>query len=179
MNLSSPDDPLSRDHRRIDFAKRLTWHGARTGTIMKLTGLTFNKLAGYRRSWDVPEDTRLRGSGPKSLQVFLSSPKTRTHTAALLSICRVFEALPRRRRDYTPDGTLNIEVGIRLLDAYEAYHAIQPASNLEFDEIMLLTKELDSGEIIQMGRCKTCRAAIVIAKHDPSRPICSHCQPRH
>ena len=179
MNLSAPNDPLSRDHRRIDFAKRLTWHGARTGTIMKLTGLTFNKLAGYRRSWNVPEDTRLRGSGPKSLHVFLSSPKARTHTAALLSLCFVFNALPRRNRDYAPDGTWNIEVAIRLCEAYEAYHAIVPVSNLEFDELMLLIREVDSGAIIQMGRCKTCKAAIVIAKHDPLRPICMHCQPRH
>src|SRR5882757_5221740 len=179
MNLSAPNDPLSRDHRRIDFAKRLTWHGARTSTIMKLTGLTFNKLAGYRRSWNVPEDTRLRGSGPKSLHVFLSSPKARTHTAALISLCRVFNALPRRNRDYAPDGTWNIEVAIRLCEAYEAYHAIVPVSNLEFDELMLLIREVDSRAIIQMGRCKTCKAAIVIAKHDPLRPICKHCQPRH
>jgi Flagellar transcriptional activator (FlhC) len=179
MNLSAPNDPLSRDHRRIDFAKRLTWHGARTSTIMKLTGLTFNKLAGYRRSWNVPEDTRLRGSGPKSLQVFLSTPKARTHTAALLSLCFVFNALPRRNRDYAPDGTWNIEVAIRLCEAYEAYHAIIRVSNLEFDELMLLIREVESGAIIQMGRCKTCKAAIVIAKHDPLRPICMHCQPRH
>ena len=179
MNLSEPNDPLSRDHRRIDFAKRLTWHGARTGTIEKLTGLTFNKLAGYRRSWNVPEDTRLRGSGPTSLRVFLKNPRIRTHTAALLSLCRSFEALPRRYRDLAPDGTWNIDVAIRLCEAYEAYHAIRPLSNLEFDELMLLINELISGEIIEMGRCKSCRAAIVIAKYDPLKPICLHCQIRH
>jgi hypothetical protein len=179
MSSSPPNDPLSRDHRRIDFAKRLTWHGVRTSTIMKLTGLTFNKLTGYRKSWNVPEDTRLRGSGPRSLRVFLSSPKFRTHTAALLSLCRLFDAMPRRQRDFAPDGTWNIEVAIRLCEAYEAYQAIGPGSNLEFDELMLLVKEVNSGAVIQMGRCKTCKAAIVIAKHDPSRPICMHCLPRH
>jgi hypothetical protein len=172
------NDPLAREHQRIEFAKRLTLHRVRTGTIMDLTGLTTNRLTGCRRRWKIPEESRLRGSRPKSLDIFLHTPEARTETAALLSLCRAFDALPQRPRDYAPDGRLFMDVGLRVIEAFEAYRAVRPTSDLEFDDLMLLIRELDQGTVIRLGKCKGCRSTLVIAKFDGTRPICSHCQRR-
>jgi hypothetical protein len=172
------NDPLARELQRIEFAKRLTLHRVRTGTIMNFTGLTQNRLTAYRRRWKIPEDTRLRGCHPQSLDIFLHSPEARTETAAVLALCRAFDALPQRSRDYAPDGKFFIDVGLRLCEAFEAYRACRPASDLEFDDLMLLVRELDHGKVIRLGKCKSCRALIVIASFDGTRPICSHCQRR-
>jgi hypothetical protein len=172
------NDPVAREHKRIEFAKRLTLHRVRTRTIVDLTGLTPNRLTGLRRRWKVPEETRLRGSQPKSLDIFLHTPESRTETAGLLSICRAFDALPLRPRDYAPDGKLFIDLSMRLCESFEAYRACRPTSDLEFDDLMLLIRELDQGTVIRLGRCKGCRSTIVIAIFDGTRPICSHCQRR-
>jgi hypothetical protein len=178
MKETLNNDPLTRELQRIEFAKRLTMHRARTGTIMDLTGLTQNRLTGFRRRWKVPEETRLRGSRPKLLDVFLRTPEARTETAALLSICRAFDALPQRPRDYAPDGKLFIDVGLRVLESFEAYRAVRPASDLEFDDLMLLIRELDEATVLRLGKCKGCRSTIIVARFDGTRPICSHCQRR-
>jgi hypothetical protein len=178
MKESLTNDPLARELQRIEFAKRLTLHRVRTGTIMEFTGLTQNRLTAYRRRWKIPQETRLRGCHPKSLDVFLRTPEARTETAAVVSLCRAFDALPQRARDYAPGGKLFIDVGLRLCEAFEAYRACRPASDLEFDDLMLLIRELDHGKGIRIGKCKGCRALIIIASFDGTRPICSHCQRR-
>ena len=178
MKDSQINDPISREYKRIEFAKRLTLHRVRTRTIIDLTGLTPNRLTGFRRRWKVPEETRLRGSHPRSLDIFLRTPEARTETAAALSLCRAFDALPQRPRDYAPDGKLFIDVGLRLCEAFEAYRACRPTSDLEFDDLMLLIRELDQGTVIRLGKCRGCRSSIVIATFDGTRPICSHCQRR-
>jgi len=176
MTLFATNDPQTRSNQRVDFAKRLTWHRVRTRTIMDLTGLTRNRLAGCRRRWRVPEDSRLRGDVPTSLNIFLEPLAHRSETAALLSICKAFDALPIRERDYAPDGTLLLDVSIRLCDAFEAYQSLWPESEVEFDDLMLLIRELDKGELIRLGRCKGCQSMILIASFDGLRPPCSHCE---
>lgn len=176
MNLHSSSDPVTRKHQRIEFAKRLASHRVRTGTIRLLSGLSLSRLAGLRKGWGIPPETRLRGKGPRTLDRFLKHPEARAGSAVILSVCRIFNAFPERRRDYTPDGTLNLESGIRLLDAFEAYHACQPGSNLEFDEFLLLINELERGQEVRLGRCKRCRALIVIATYTPGKKGCSHCE---
>jgi hypothetical protein len=179
MNRSVPNDPLTRDLKRIEFAKRLTWHHVRSGTIRHMTGISLNRLTQYRKRWGVPEDTRRRGTYPRSLDIFLDTPSVRTDAAAVLSLCRAFAALPQPGRDYAPDGKLLFDVGLRLCGAFEAYHACRPGSDLELDDLMLLIRKLNQGGLIRLGRCKGCRSLIVIAPFDPPRPPCSHCLPRN
>lgn len=176
MESSASNDPLTRAQRRVDFARRLTSHRARTGTIVELTGLSLNRLTALRKGWGIRKETRLRGRYPSTLDRFLETPAARTDTAAVLAVCRVLDALPEPLRDYAPGGKLYFESAVRLCGAFEAYHACRPGSDLEFDDLMQLVRELNSQGVISLGRCKTCRALVVIAKHDPLRPICSHCQ---
>jgi hypothetical protein len=176
MENSDSSDPLTRAQKRVDFARRLTSHRVRTGTIVELTGLTLNRLTGLRKGWGIRKETRLRGRYPSTLDRFLSSPEARTDTAAVLAVCRVLDALPEIGRDYAPDSKLYFDSALRLCNAFEAYHACRPGSDLEFDDLMQLVRELSTQKIISLGKCKTCLALVVIAKHDPLRPICSHCR---
>jgi len=170
------NDPMSRELRRLEFAKRLTWHRVRTGTIMRLTGLSVNRLTNCRKRWNVPENSRLRGSGPSSLGVFFMNSQIRADAAAVLSVCKNMDALPQPGRDYAPDGSLSIDVGIRLCEAYEAYHACRARSKLEFDDLMLLVAELSRGKAFRLGTCKGCRSTILVATFDGVRSPCRHCQ---
>jgi hypothetical protein len=175
---SPTSDPLSREHQRIEFAKRLTLHRVRTRTIVELTGLTPNRLTGFRRRWKIPEETRLRGRYPQSLNIFLRTPESRAEAAAVLSLCSTLDAIPQRPRDYAPGGNFYIDIGMRILDAFEAYRAIRPKSEVEFDDVMILIRELVSGETIRLKKCKGCQAWTVFAVFDGTRPICTYCQRR-
>src|ERR1700733_13589696 len=84
------EDPILRENRRSELARRLISHGVRTDLISKLTGLTRNRQATVRRRLMVPDEARLRGHSRSPLGVFFASSPARAEGAALAPLCSPF-----------------------------------------------------------------------------------------
>jgi len=175
MGLYVTDDPIIRELRRYELARRLISHRVRTQIITQLTGMTRNRLATVRRRLMISEDSRRRGPAPSSLDVFLSTPQARAEGAALASLCFVF-GIPAVRESNPLSRSSNIiEYGELLCETYEAYCACVPESDVELEELMLLRTGLAKGDVIRLGRCRRCKCLILIDRFDGDRRTCWHC----
>src|ERR1700733_9339424 len=72
------DDSVRRENRRVELAHRLLSHGVRTTIIIRLTGITRDRIATLRRRLGVPSRTRRRGPTFSSVRRFLKEPLNRT-----------------------------------------------------------------------------------------------------
>ena len=178
MTTNYMDDPFSRDLKRIETARRMVWHQARTQTVTQYTGITRNRLATLRRRWGVPEDTRRRGPAPSSLTVFVHSPQARSEAAAIATVCIAFQAMPPHAINGRTPALPSLALADRLLEAYEAYRAAVPDSEIEFEELLLLVRELAEGKLIELGICRGCKSVILVLRYGTSRRTCLHCD-RH
>jgi hypothetical protein len=113
------EDPILRENRRSELARRLISHGVRTDIISKLTGLTRNRQATVRRRLMVPDKTRLRGPTRSPLGVFLASSQARAEGAALASLCSLFE-IPIELNVPSMPKIVSLAFGERLCETYEA-----------------------------------------------------------
>jgi hypothetical protein len=169
------DDPFSRDLKRIEIARRMVCHQARTQTITQFTNITRNRLAALRKRWCVSQESRRRGPPPRSIATFLRTPRARSEAAAIASLCIAFDALtipvPGGSRTTRPPLVL----ADRLCETYEAYLACIPDSKIEFEELLLLAHELAKGDMVRFGVCKGCKSAVLVLAYDPTRRNCLHC----
>jgi hypothetical protein len=171
------DDPFSRDLKRIEIARRMVCHQARTQTITQYTNITRNRLAALRRRWCVSPEMRRRGPPPRSIATFLRTPRARSEAAAIASLCIAFDALPIPSTAGTKAARPPLVLADRLCETYEAYLACVPESKIEFEELLLLAHELSTGDTVRFGLCKGCKSAVLILTYEPTRRNCSHCRP--
>ncbi len=175
--MNYTDDPFGRDLKRIEVARRMVLHQARTQTIVSYTCLTRNRLATLRRRWCIPDGSRRRGPPPRSLSAFLRTPRARNEAAAVISLCVALEAMPSQSNSAV--STLpRLEIADRLCEAFEAFGTWIPNSTIEFEELLLLAKELATGNLIKLATCRGCKSAILIFRHGIPRGTCPHCD-RH
>jgi hypothetical protein len=172
------DDAFGRDLKRIEVAHRMVLHQARTQTIVSYTHLTRNRLATLRRRWCVPDDSRRRGPPPRSLRAFLSTPCARSEAAAIVSLCVAFEALPGQSATPVVTALARLEMADRLCETFEAFRTWIPNSTIEFEELLLLSNELTTGELIRLSTCRGCKSAILVFRYGIPRETCPHCE-RH
>jgi len=175
MNTQGMEDPGERDLRRLQLAKRLVSHEARTQTIYRLTGYTRHRLATLRRRWGVSRDYRHRGPAPTSFSAFFRSPRMRSEGASAAAICRIFEAVVTRPYDRQHRDLNDLESGERLCEVYEAFHACFPGSALEFDQLMLLAMGLSKKQVVGIGNCANCNCTILadlLSKYQRTCPLC-------
>jgi hypothetical protein len=166
--------------RRLQLAKRLVLHRARTSTIYDLTGFSRHRQATLRKRWRIPEDARLRGPSPTSFSVFFHSPKARSEAASAAVISRVFEARWAPPGSRTPEDFADLQSGERLCEVYEAFHACFPTTEFEFEQVALLVMGLTQDEAIQLCSCTNCNVAILVDPFAVRRHLCVHCQhPTH
>jgi hypothetical protein len=169
------DDPIIRENRRAELARRLISHGVRTQIISQLTGMTRNRLATVRRRLMVSDDTRRRGPPPSSPGIFLHTPQARAEGAALASLCHAFgipaeRGLARHSQSFTA-----LDYGERLCETYEAYRSCVPQTNVELEELILLRRSLATGDVIRLGKCRRCRCLMLIERFDNDQRWCGHC----
>jgi hypothetical protein len=174
--MNEMDDPFCRDRMRIEVARRMVCHQARTQTITHYTNLTRNRLATLRRRWSVSQETRRRGPPPRSIAIFLRTPRARSEAAALATMCINFDALPIRLLTGAAEARPPLILADRLCETYEAYRACVPDSKIEFEEMLLLAQELANGDLVKLSICKGCNAAIVLLTCEAPRRTCSHCE---
>ena len=167
-----------RDLRRYQLALRLMAHQARTQTISAMTRLTHHQLATLRKRWRITQDMRHRGPSPTSLSVFLHSPRARAEGASLAVACRALHVLPRPGSSATRASLFSIEAGERLCEVYEAYRTCFPASDVEFEDVLLLAAGLVDGDAIRLSNCGSCGATILVDLLAMHRGRCFYCHLR-
>ena len=169
------DDCILRENRRSELARRLILHGVRTQIITRLTGLTRNRLATVRRRLMVPDKARQRGPARHCLSVFLCSPRSRAEGAALASLLSEFE-IPLEQAPPLLSNVTLLELGERLCETYEAYRACCPETTVQLEELVALRNSLVKGDVIRLGKCRTCKCLILIDRFDGNRK-CWNCEP--
>ena len=167
MDVDVADDHISRYIRRIQLGLRFLGHGARAHTTCRWTGLTPDQLVTVRRRSKFNSRERLRGPSPSSFGVFFRSSRTSTQAALFASICQVVGAMRPTR---------SIENGEKLCEAFEIFREWEPASDLEFEQAILLMDGTSRGENIEFARCSSCSCPLVIDKLGESRASCHRCR---
>ena len=169
------DDPILRENQRSALARRLISHRVRTQTISQLTGMTRNRLATVRRRLMVHNDSRRRGPPPSSLDIFLHSPQARAEGAALAALCFSFEIPIERGSSSRAQSLTSLDYGERLCEIYEAFREAHPRTEVEFEEFLLLKNSLVRGDVIRLGKCRSCRCLVLVDWFGGGRDICCQC----
>jgi hypothetical protein len=171
------DSAHQRENQRVALGRRLLSHGVRTTIIGALTGLTRNRLETLRHRLAVPDGARRRGPAPSSVNRFLKEPVERCEGAALTAICAAFD-LPALERELSlrPASFISLDYGERLCEAYEAYRACYPSTQVTLEELMMLRDRLAKADLVTLGKCRGCRCLMLIDRFNGGRN-CWHCDP--
>jgi hypothetical protein len=170
------DERYRRDLRRLQVAWRMILLGARTPTIMCWTRLSKYNVRKLRNGYggdDVPRE-RLRGKAPYRVEFFFKSASLRAETPALVGLLRHFHALPAMG-EVTVGELPDLTRADRLCTALEEFRAICPTSEIDFERVVILMKELLRGELIRVTTCSMHPELVV---HDclvAREPSCAHC----
>jgi hypothetical protein len=171
------DDSVRRENRRVELAHRLLSHGARTTIIIRLTGITRDRLATLRKRLGVPDRTRRRGPTFSSVRRFWREPLNRTEGAALTAVCAAFDlAALEQEVSSKPAAFISLDYGERLCETYEAYRACYPDTQIALERLMMLRTRLSAGDLVSLGKCRSCKCLILIDRFNGVRN-CWHCDP--
>jgi hypothetical protein len=170
------DERYRRDLRRLQVAWRMIRLGARTPTIMLWTQLSKYNVRKLRNEYggDAVPRERLRGKAPFRIEFFCKSATLRAETPALVGLLRNFRALPAAG-EVTVEKLPDLVRAERLCTALEEFRAICPTSEIDFERVVILMKELIRGELIRVTSCSTHPELVV---HDclvAREPTCAHC----
>lgn len=170
------DERYRRDLRRLQVAWQMILLGARTPTIMRWTRLSKYNVRKLRNEYggDAVPRERLRGKAPFRVEFFGKSATLRAETPALVGLLRHFRALPTRG-EVTVEELPELTRAERLCIALEEFRAICPTSEIDFERVVILMKEIIRGELIRVTTCSMHRELVV---HDcliAREPMCAHC----
>lgn len=172
--VPASEDPILRENRRAELARRLILHGVRTQIVVRLTGLTRSRLTTVRRRLMVGNEARVRGPTRNPMNVFLSSHRARSEGAALVSLLSRFDP-PLYERSSPAFGNAAVALGEQLCDVYEAYRACYPRTQVQLEELILFRNLLAKNDVIQLAYCRRCKCLILLARLE-TRWECSHCK---
>jgi hypothetical protein len=167
MSAAAIDDHISRYIRRIQLGLRFLGHGARAHTTCAWTGLTPDQLVTVRRRSRFNSNNRRRGPSPSSYSIFFRSNRSSSQAALFISICRVVGLMR---------PTISIENGERLCEAYEIYREWEPASDLEFEQAVLLLEGTVHGASVEFRPCASCAGSLLIDKFGDTQNSCHLCR---
>lgn len=176
MNWSKTEDPVLREARRSAIVRRLISHGVRTKVITRLTGVSRNRQATFRKRLMVSHKARYRGPTKSSLELFLGSPKARSEAAALVALFSLAE-IPVEPHAPAILNHASFHFAERLCDTYEAYRALFPKTEVELEELVLLRRALASATDMTLARCRVCKCLILVNRFEAVQRACSQCEP--
>jgi hypothetical protein len=170
------DERYRRDLRRLQVAWQMILLGARTPTIMRWTRLSKYNVRKLRNEYggDAVPRERLRGKAPFRIEFFCKSAALRAETPALVGLLRHFRALPAPG-EVTIEELPELSRAERLCIALEEFRAICPTSEIDFERVVILMKELVRGELIRVTTCSMHPELVV---HDclvAREPSCAYC----
>ena len=173
------DDRYSRDVRKYNLAMRLIHHEARTGTIRNWTGLSRRSIRNLFRSYVHNEAdgraARHRGPSPHMVELLLQSPQMRADVALLASLLCLLDLIPLRPVPIARRELPNIVRGEQLCTAFELFREFMPGSNITLEHALLLVATLIQRKELELAKCASCGALIVIDFHGESGPVCGLC----
>lgn len=158
------EDRYARDLRRLNLARRLLKHQARTQSIRDWTGMTDARVRSLYRSYD-PADViaqRHRGPSPTATRTFIRSPILRCEASSIAGLGCLLGVIPRKPIPDARHQLPGIEAGERLCDVFELYRRIVPGTHFAMDQFILLTLALAEGVDLQLGRCTHCHGALLV-----------------
>ena len=171
------DDRYSRDLLRYEVARRLIRHQARTRTIRAWTGLTPDRIRMLYRTYPPTERVhRRRGKSPQRTSFFLHSHRRKFETGVMASLLSIFEVLPPKHGEESPNTLRSVGRGGSLCDAFEAFVAMLPASAFTLEHAELLLVALIIGEELRAAECAQCNGLVVVDPLSLLPPCCEQCR---
>lgn len=173
------DDRYSRDRLRYDLAVRFIRHRARTQTICIWTGLTHDRIRKlYRTYLDTgrSDERRHRGKSPQQASFFMRSYRRKHETAVLGSLFCLFGVVPPTTVLDLERTVPNVARGELLCEAFEAYCALLPNSNITFEHAAFLVLALARGDELRFGSCCDCGSLLVVDRLALRNPCCGPCR---
>jgi hypothetical protein len=186
------EDRYRRDHARHHLALRLIRHEARSCTIRTCTGLSDDRIrklyrfyADSLRTCDAPRIRRRRGKSPRQLSIFTRTALLQIESSLLAGLFRSFGLL---QQETSVAGSLPIEVGELLCDAYEIYRGLHTSEErLSFEHGWFLWHSLQPASGLSIDECPRCRSPFVRSStpcptqllSSASCPICHLKRARH
>jgi hypothetical protein len=169
------DNRYLRDLTRLDLARRLIEHRARTKTIAAWTQLSPYRIRQLCRDYGYTGDHR--GVPPKRIAHFWRSPQMQIEAASLAGICKVMGVLPRTRIPNVADFTVPAR-GERLCQAYEAYLDFFAKPQISIEHAVLLVTALCTTDTVSIGRCVSCNGIVLVDLDDVRDGCCVYCAGR-
>jgi hypothetical protein len=170
------DDLGDRDVRRLQLAKRLVHHRARTRTIFQFTGISRHQLASLRRRWRIFDNPRHRGPSPTSFALFFRTSLAQSEGSAAAVIFGLF-APPAMTKELASNSDVSeLAVGECLCDVFEAFQACFPVSELEFEHLVLLIRGVFKREAVELRMCSDCRNVTLFDRFAALRRSCGLCE---
>jgi hypothetical protein len=100
----------------------------------------------------------------------------RHHAALFASLGQIIGAISSERGKRAAKKLPSLENGELLCEAFELFKEWEPATKLEFEQIVLLTVGVVEEEAVALSHCVGCNGAILIDRMGPRRPTCSYCR---
>ena len=174
------DDRYTRDLDRLELARRLIQHEARTFTIKQWTGLSDDRIRKLYRSYVMNHATRHvlrhRGKSPRQAAYFFKSAELNFQAAQLASLFVVFGLL--HGSDQTLESHYRIgslESGTLLCQAYEAYLELHVPADISFEHAWFLLLALSRRDELGVARCVACGGVRLRDLLSKRRVGCGNC----
>lgn len=172
------EDRYARDLRRLNLAQRLIREEVRTRWIRAWTELSDNRIRNLYRSYAKAFGTvrRRRGPNPMQLSAFLTSPSLRAEASAIGGLALACGAIPQTSKSRTARERPHLETHERVVDVFELFHQIVPASRFKMEQFIPLIGALAEAEDLRIGHCSNCHGALLVDPLGANRRLCFACE---
>jgi hypothetical protein len=155
------DDRYTRDRERLDLARRLIRHEARTLTIRVWTGLSDDRIRKLYKSYCQQGAgrpvTRHRGKSPRQAAFFFRNPDVTFHAAQLASLFLIYGLLGAANGGLESHYRVgSLESGILICRTYEAYIELHAPASISFEHAWFLLLALGQRDELGIARCTVC-----------------------
>lgn len=172
------EDRYDRERRSLELALRFLRHEARTQTIRAWTGLTDDRIRKLYRSYMTHAPCYLprhRGKSPHQIAYFGRSLRVQQETAVLASLLSLLGVVPPQPTPEDPNSAPGVARGELLCQAFEAYRALIPSSQISFEHSVFLATALARGDQLRLGGCVECGSLVVVERFPIRDKRCHYC----
>lgn len=167
----------NRDLRRINLAQRMIKHEVRTQWICAWAGISDERVRNLVKSYDQNRAgaARHRGPCPKAFTPLVRTSAMRSEASGLGGLACALNLIPPAPIQNARKVLPGVELGERLISAFELYKTILPSARLKMDQFILLVLRLAEGEL-EVGHCNRCHAAVLLDPLSSARRLCEVCK---
>jgi hypothetical protein len=174
--MRASDNRYEGESRQHDLAVWMMSNGARTGTVMRWTGLKEYRVQALSRRYQQQAlgDHRRRGISPKQTAYFGKSLRLEEESLALALLAiemKVIETTGPAVQRSLP----SLERGWRLMKAYETYRKLVPGAQISLERAVLLIAELSRRNLV-LRHCRTCPDLLVVDRLGVQHARCPFCR---